>query len=141
MRHHVPPQIRRSRVAVQEDDRVAVAFVQIGHRDAVDVRELLRRVWRIRQHCSSPPPSDGYRRPSRIRQATRPLLRPTHGGVWRRRAPPPPFQATYGKRSRTNQTGSAKQLRGPVMRPSLSTTSITLIAHALASSVTCSVPG
>ena len=35
--HHVAPQIRRRRVAVRKDDRVALALVDVGHPLAVDV--------------------------------------------------------------------------------------------------------
>ena len=43
VRHHVAPQIGRGRVAVLEDDRVALALIQIGHAPALHGEELLLR--------------------------------------------------------------------------------------------------
>jgi hypothetical protein len=48
VRHDVAPQVGRSRVAVEEHDRVAVPFVDVGHRYAVDdACVLLERQCRV----------------------------------------------------------------------------------------------
>jgi hypothetical protein len=41
VRDHVPPEVGRRRVAVQEDDRVALADLDVGHAPAADADALL----------------------------------------------------------------------------------------------------
>ena len=41
VRHHVAPQVRRGRIAVQKDDRIALAMVDIGHLETVDLDPFL----------------------------------------------------------------------------------------------------
>src|SRR4051812_45152893 len=53
MRRDVAPQIRRGRIAVLEYDRVAYAFVDIGHAAAEDGGEFLLRMVGQRSACDT----------------------------------------------------------------------------------------
>ena len=42
MRQDVPPQIRRNRIAVQKDNRIAFAFIDISHFEAIYAHPFFR---------------------------------------------------------------------------------------------------